>query len=380
VYVLKEGRVVEQGYRSDLEDVVVSAGRDRGKFRKMMLSQSETGGFVPREDVPRALSARSSYAQLREKFAAAADMDEGDDATTLATSSSIYQKHHSLGLRPLTFGTWMFEAVGDLTGSVRNLPTIMESSKHQSFSATLLFYDYRYTYIPDRQRRPSTIYELPSKHEHLRIQIPTSPTAAHTLPARRYSLPPPTPTSATFTNSWMMTGFDHEEYHISMDCERKNSMEMSADTARQARVVKEGTVRTRWDGSRDAMPSFIKVEKLGTEEHDVSFEGERVEVNIIDSQPSATPGLFKLFPSIFSSISRAQTFLLFFGIFICLLNGAMTPIFSFLLSRLLFEVSSGAQDLSVIDRFGVLVLGITALDDMFLGLKYFSMEISAMHP
>ena len=56
----------------------------------------------------------------------------------------------------------------------------------------------------------------------------------------------------------------------------------------------------------------------------------------------------------------------------------MTPIFSFLLSRLLFEVSSGAQNVSTINQFGGLVLGIAALDGVFLGLKYYVMEHCGM--
>ena len=43
-----------------------------------------------------------------------------------------------------------------------------------------------------------------------------------------------------------------------------------------------------------------------------------------------------------------------------------------------FQVSSGAQNLSVINRFGALVLGVTALDGVFLGLKYYIMEYSDM--
>jgi len=59
----------------------------------------------------------------------------------------------------------------------------------------------------------------------------------------------------------------------------------------------------------------------------------------------------------------------------CCLSGAMTPIFSFLLSRLLFEVSTGTQDVSAINKFGV---GIAAIDGILLGTKYFIMETCGM--
>jgi ATP-binding cassette subfamily B (MDR/TAP) protein 1 len=69
---------------------------------------------------------------------------------------------------------------------------------------------------------------------------------------------------------------------------------------------------------------------------------------------------------------------LFLGCLFCLFNGSMTPIFSFLLSRLLFEVSIGAQNVSTINQFGGLVLGIAAMDGLFLGLKYYVMEHCGM--
>jgi ATP-binding cassette subfamily B (MDR/TAP) protein 1 len=56
--------------------------------------------------------------------------------------------------------------------------------------------------------------------------------------------------------------------------------------------------------------------------------------------------------------------LLFFGLLICILGGAMTPIFSSLLFRLLFEVSTGGENVSVINNSGGLVLGIAAIDGL----------------
>ena len=52
VYVLKDGRVVEQGFRYDLETVSEEGedGDGRGEFRKMMEQQKQTGGFLPEQD------------------------------------------------------------------------------------------------------------------------------------------------------------------------------------------------------------------------------------------------------------------------------------------------------------------------------------------
>jgi ATP-binding cassette, subfamily B (MDR/TAP), member 1 len=66
--------------------------------------------------------------------------------------------------------------------------------------------------------------------------------------------------------------------------------------------------------------------------------------------------------------------LLFLGLFTCIASGAMTPVLSFLFSRLLFEVSTSAHNISTINFFGGGVLGTVALDGLLIGLKYFLME------
>lgn len=48
----------------------------------------------------------------------------------------------------------------------------------------------------------------------------------------------------------------------------------------------------------------------------------------------------------------------------------MTPIFSFLLSRLMFEVSAN-PDAASINSYGALVLGVAAVDGLLMGLKYY---------
>jgi ATP-binding cassette subfamily B (MDR/TAP) protein 1 len=56
----------------------------------------------------------------------------------------------------------------------------------------------------------------------------------------------------------------------------------------------------------------------------------------------------------------------------------MTPIFSYLLSRLLFEVSLGGTNTQMINRFGGILLMICAFDGVFLGGKYVLLEIVSM--
>lgn len=69
--------------------------------------------------------------------------------------------------------------------------------------------------------------------------------------------------------------------------------------------------------------------------------------------------------------------LVIFGLVLCILSGAMTPAFAFVLSRLLFLVSSGAKDVSSVNIFGGVVLALAVADGIFMGAKYFVMETRA---
>ncbi|KAF8891135.1 P-loop containing nucleoside triphosphate hydrolase protein [Gymnopilus junonius] len=333
VYVLKNGRVVEQGYRSDLELVVPSEKADRGEFRKMMESQLETGGFLPEKH--EVMAQKKTVQDLQEEFAQ--EENEGVE------NPSTYLKHQSFAFRPLTFGAWMFDVVADLTGPqpVTAKPNDISAPNHP------LSYTSDTGDLSDRPRRPSTAY-YPSG---LTLDL-SHPPSSYTAHDRRYSLPP-TPTSATFT-------------HVALDDEEefkkdKTTMERSAVTARQVRGSRAGT-RTKWDNSRYEIKSDIGVDKPTSVD--------------IDADVERTPQFWPLMVSVYEALPNKP--FLFVGLLICLLNGVMTPIFSFLLSRLLFEVSIGAQDTSTINFFGGLVLAAAAIDGVFLGLKYFIMESCAM--
>ena len=338
VYVLKDGRVVEQGFRSDLELVVPSYKGDQGEFREMMESQRETGGFLPEKQVVTTSSQNLREALQREQ--------------SQSTRTPGYLKHQSMPLRPLTFGAWMFDAVADLKGSKGSalppLPTTY-ASNHDSRALPMD----KHTQAPDRQRRLSATYNPD-------LQIITVPPPTQGSFGHRHSLPS-TPTSATLTaNQPPPMVMDSDEFD-----KEKSTMERSAITAREARSTRAGGLR-RWGNSREEVLNYIKVEKSVYEGFS-SANGSDEEVR---------PKFWALMRSIYPTVPRKP--LLFFGLVVCALSGAMTPVFSYLLSRLLFEVSIGAQNVSVINTFGGLVLGVAAVDGFFLGLKYFVMETCGM--
>jgi len=337
VYVLKDGRVVEQGFRSDLELVVPSYKNDQGEFRKMMESQRETGGFLPEKQI-----VTTSSQNLKETL----QKEQGQ-----VTRTPGYLKHQSMPLRPLTFGAWMFDAVADLKGSKGSAPPPLPTNYTSNHDLRALPTD-KYTQVPHRQRRPSATYNPD-------IQINTVPPPTHNSFGYRYSLPS-TPTSATLTaNPPPPMIMDSDEFE-----KEKSTMERSAITAREARGTRAGL--RRWGNSREEVLNYIKVEKS-------VYDGFS---SANGSDEEARPKFWALMRLIYPTIPRKP--LLFFGLVVCALSGAMTPVFSYLLSRLLFEVSIGAQNVSVINTFGGLVLGVAAVDGFFLGLKYFVMETCGM--
>ncbi|OJA10014.1 hypothetical protein AZE42_12671 [Rhizopogon vesiculosus] len=93
------------------------------------------------------------------------------------------------------------------------------------------------------------------------------------------------------------------------------------------------------------------------------------------TNPFAMQWPFALLRAVYPTIP-AKPFA-FSGLVICLLSGAMTPVFSFLLSRLIVLVSAGGSDASSINSYSGLVLGVAALDGLLLGSKFFVMETSA---
>jgi ATP-binding cassette subfamily B (MDR/TAP) protein 1 len=106
--------------------------------------------------------------------------------------------------------------------------------------------------------------------------------------------------------------------------------------------------------------------------------GSDIKVNIASS-PSTTERPFtiwSLLREIYPTIPHKP--LVFLGLVVCLLSGATTPVFSFLLSRLFFEVSVGAQDTHAINKYGAIVLAVAAIDGLLMGLKYFLMQATAM--
>ena len=344
VYVLKEGEVVEQGFRSDLED-------NNEEFTRMLSVQGSAAGFQEKTDEDLA----GDHVEL-EAILEQADAEKQEELEAVGVTQKDLKRQTVY--RPLTMSHWMFDVVADLTKPSVTSPTAAvtpavanRTTHHLSrFVPPEAFSEEPAT--PVSPRRQSMYFDLPSL---------ASPPAAHTL-SRRFSLQF-TPSSPTVTRSsfFSSTIVDEDENDEKVALEghiiTKTTRSLSTIKAQPTIPKRE---RIRWDQGRLIELAEVNVAKVETQAED------------IPSQPSFLRLIREVWPTI------PLKSLLIFGILVSLASGAMTPAFSFVLSRLQFEVSTGATDLSAVNVFGGLSLAIAAADGILIGLKYFVMEYVAM--
>lgn len=320
VYVMSEGCVAEQGFRADLEKV-------HGEWNKMLrqggLSGDDADAHPP------------VYKEVAEILAS---QDEEARETQQAKD-----KHYSLaptlsGIRPVTttIGGWMFDVVAELTKTANEdkapplpitTPVLNQATEFEG-GAT------------GRPRRPSSMSIL--------IPSPTVPPRVYDGRRRSLQFSPSTP---SFTSPFASTTppqqmvQDDEEFES-----EKTNLTRSAEQAvgrreRRARRIPNTTQAVAASQSNSTL------------------------------EPLPAPGLMATLRRVYPTIPSKHLF--FFGLLACLLSGAMTPIFSFFLSRLLFEVSAN-PGAATINSYGAFVLGMAAVDGLVMGLKFFLMELSAI--
>ncbi|KAJ7046909.1 P-loop containing nucleoside triphosphate hydrolase protein [Mycena alexandri] len=314
VYVLKNGVVAEQGYRYDLETAA-------GEFSSMMASQGATGGYLPEKEVD--ASGRHTYTPIPEE-------DEKQEPSFAAHSSIALQT---------TFGHWMFDVVADLAGP-KELPSAVVRTEEAPQETAVVVPGLE---IP-RQRRSSSVYEPP---------VPPSP--AVTVSTRRFSLQF-TPTSTVFS-------FNSSAPLVEGEAEDEKQLERRGTraTSRRRNASRLPTIRTRWDDAKVLPMTDIKI--------DMPSEPE-------SEQPPSQLSVWQLVRVLYPTVPYKP--LVVFGVLVCLISGAMTPIFSYLLSQLFYQVAIGANNTSMINKYGFIVLSTAALDGIFIGLKYFVMETTSM--
>lgn len=260
--------------------------------------------------------------------------------------------------RPLTTSNWMFDAVSDLTKPTTSSPAanappqltpLKIPHRNSRFIPLEAFSDAPATPV-SATRRQSTHFDLPTL---------APPPPIHSL-GRRYSLQftpsSPTATHSSFFSSTVVGEEDEDEKALSHRVLHPSRSTTSIVTPVPRRE------RIKWDKGRIVDLAEVKIdekEKTAAEES-------------IPSQPS----FYRLMRDVWPTMTLKP--LIIFGVIVSIASGAMTPIFSFVLSRLQYEVSIGATDHSAINVFGGISLAVAAADGLLIGLKYFVMEYAAM--
>jgi ATP-binding cassette subfamily B (MDR/TAP) protein 1 len=354
----------------------------------MVSVQSYTGGFVPRND--------SEVGATDEDQEEIDWILERNEEERREEEAAVHRRHRSAG--NMLVNRWMLDVVSDLTRSRAPTPSMFppphnqpeastsglsDAEKHESNlkrfstmkaslkrssttatcagrSSTLPKSVTRASFQPPKVTAPSRIYtDVPQLHRRLSLQFtPTSPTGGFKkLPKSLRISKRATQMSSTLQSE--STVEDDEEFEL-----EKEAMERSAaEVTRRRKLSEKGKViRARWDEASLARLSGVTVDDEKREEDCTAQAGELSFVQLVR----------EIYPTL------PNKPLIFFGMFICVLSGAMTPLFSFLLSRLLFEVSIGAGNVSTINTFGGIVLGVAASDGFLLGLKFFVMEAAGM--
>jgi ATP-binding cassette subfamily B (MDR/TAP) protein 1 len=336
VYVLKDGRVAEGGYREDLEV-------GGGEFQQMATVQAEAGGVAAKDEDTWSITPARRDIDNAEKLL---EPQHGRSPSVAAV------RRESMAIPPVTLSSWMFEAVEDLTrAAAGQLPSAMVA-EHETTRLSRYVPMEAFTgdlpLVP-RQRRPST----------LAIDIPLSlPSPAVTTVSRRLSLQF-SPTSPMYT-----LGYSGSTLHDDSDSEdEKKALTRGATAVSRRRLdsVSSKRERKRWDNLKLLPGKNTSVNTVAVETPPTSDVPQESFISLIREVYPTIP--FKP--------------LIALGIVFAMISGAITPLFSFAISRLLFEVVQGAEDVSAINKAGGVVLAVVIADGLFVGLKFLVFETAA---
>ncbi|KAH7106808.1 P-loop containing nucleoside triphosphate hydrolase protein [Auriculariales sp. MPI-PUGE-AT-0066] len=350
VYIMQDSRVVEQGYTEDLETANLSAWKEMRQYSDDA-QEPVAYGWAPEITLD-----------------TASDIDARlDDTDQIARMQRRASKHASVigaALRPAS-GHWMLDAIADLTRSVSPPPP--EPTRNEQPSAWQRE-SYRASTLP---RRPSSRAGgsigrasgsmRPPRPASVTLSSLAAPEASRDSRLVRHASLQFTPTSPTFDSRV----HDSVEYEI-----EKTAMALSAPRARTSRDAPRSP-HVQWDeksASNHGEGRHPTDELSGKQPTpDSSSQPEEKRASLLD--------VTRLFwPTV------PQKWLVFLGVLAAIASGSMTPIFSFLFSRLLVTVANVNHDgMGPITRSSLLVLLVAFGDGLFAGLKYFIMEIAAFN-
>lgn len=395
VYVLSQGRVVEQGFRRDLEEP------REGEFYQMMSAQGGTGGYLPVKDVT---TEENGKAEERDAIVEQAEQEGIRAANTLRHRSA-------LGGYSLAPRTTLFEAVGTLTrGSLLPPP----GSRRPSLAPVRFFPE-------DVLATPGSPNVLMSRRSSLTITIPRSPEHERAWKRSSLQFSPISPTflkrKASDMTIAMTVGsdsprdsaaFDHvvfQEPHIApnsstdlkeeitvieddYDFEKdKTAMRMTAMEAATKRRV--NSTRRKWEEEHPPEMLRTKLSRFRSKRrsrprrkpvpplHPVLESVAVVKKGDGGEQPRMP--FMQLFKIFWPTVPTKSRIIFFCGLVASLLHGAVTPIFAFLLSQLVVSVTTGEQSMSSVNNSAIIVLFLALANGIAGGLKYYLLELAALN-
>jgi len=393
VYVLSQGRVVEQGFRRDLEEP-----RD-GEFYRMMTTQGATGGFLPVKDVT---TEENGKAEERDAIVEQAGQEARQAANTLRHRSA-------LGGYVLAPNTKLFEAVDTLARG-----SLLPPSRRPSAAAVRFFPE-------DVLAIPGSPNTLKTRRSSLAVTIPRSSEHEHAWKRNSLQFSPVTPTflkrQPSDTTIAASVGADSpresaaldqvviHEPHVApytttdvkgaitiieddYDFEKdKTAMRMTAMEAATKRRM--NSTRRKWEEKQPPEMFETRLDRFKSKRHlrprrkpvpplnPVMGSVTVVKKGDTDEQPRIPfTQLFKVF---WPSVPTKSKIIFFFGLLASLLHGAVTPVFAFLLSELVVAVTTGDQSESSVNKYAVIVLFLALGNGVTGGLKYYLLEIAALN-
>ncbi|KZT55004.1 P-loop containing nucleoside triphosphate hydrolase protein [Calocera cornea HHB12733] len=320
-YVLKDGHVVEQGFRRDLEEV------EGGEFSRMAREQAGGQGAAS-QDV---------------------DEDEGgwqgwDAIAEGAEDGRItrWRKHATM-------------QVGQLKSAITDL-LHRHPDRQQNEDETCEKESTRErTPSPQPKRRSKFLSFLPRpRHASALPQIP--------FPYRHGSPPssPPPPFYNLMGGS--MESISDEGEDSTNDYEVEYLRQTGAAVRRKRSQNTLHSERRRW--------TDVEMERAA-QEIEIVVQGRAA---ALEPQPEAIPSTWTMIRRLFPTIPHKWAF--FLGLLSAVANGAATPLFSFFLARLLAQVALGPQgmDFTAVTIAACTVLGLIFGDGLTIFLKTFAME------
>ncbi|KAG8758544.1 hypothetical protein FRC14_007972 [Serendipita sp. 396] len=351
VYVLRDGYLVEQGYRQDLE------ADQEGEFYEMMTSQGMTGGFLPEKD-----NESEEDHQIYERDLIVDDVEHEREGKT-----TVERSHRNAFNNPTVPQSepWLHDAVTRLQSAGRTTPLPgARAPSRQDFNLG--------GQAVPRPRRRSLTIEVPEKQNET---------------WRRSSLQF-TPTS-TITSSYGEQIYpDEEEGAVEDDVEfeqEKHTMQMTAVDAQRRRV--KTSTRKRWDVQPTENPAHQQQKKLrrlrsrnlksSKAQQGDSTANPDTTVPIVSPVSEESPQFSWLTIVRFYWPTIPHKWAYIVGLFFAVLCGICTPIFGYFLSQLVLAITrsrNGVHDTSSVNHYGTLVLLLAIGNGVANGVKYFLIE------